>query len=82
MKSRRGAPLPQENRPPTELGTNPRPLWEARSAGRPDLTGGHNNRRTGAGVIEGIDFRGHARRICGIDPDPRVVDKVSPHHFC
>jgi len=28
----------------------------------------------GAGIVEEMDFRGHARRICGIDPDPRVVD--------
>ena len=29
---------------------------------------------TGAGIVEQMDFRGHARRICGIDPDPRVVE--------
>ena len=28
----------------------------------------------GAGIVEQMDFRGHARRICGIDPDPRVVE--------
>ena len=28
----------------------------------------------GAGIVEAMDFRGRARRICGVDPDPRVVD--------
>lgn len=28
----------------------------------------------GAGIVPQMNFRGHARRICGIDPDPRVVD--------
>jgi SAM-dependent methyltransferase len=28
----------------------------------------------GAGIVDEMNFRGHARRICGIDPDPRVVD--------
>lgn len=28
----------------------------------------------GAGIVDAMDFRGHTRRICGIDPDPRVVD--------
>ena len=28
----------------------------------------------GAGIVDQMDFRGHARHICGIDPDPRVVD--------
>lgn len=28
----------------------------------------------GAGIVEQMDFRGHARRLCGIDPDPRVVE--------
>lgn len=26
----------------------------------------------GAGIVGQMDFRGHARRICGVDPDPRV----------
>jgi hypothetical protein len=30
--------------PPTELLTSPRPLWEARSAGRPELAAGHKDR--------------------------------------
>ena len=28
----------------------------------------------GAGIVPQMNFRGHARRLCGIDPDPRVVD--------
>jgi SAM-dependent methyltransferase len=28
----------------------------------------------GAGIVEAMNFKGHARRICGIDLDPRVVD--------
>jgi SAM-dependent methyltransferase len=28
----------------------------------------------GAGILPSMDFRGSARRICGIDPDARVVD--------
>ena len=32
------------------------------------------NLGAGAGIVEQMDFRGHARRICGIDPDPRVVE--------
>nr|WP_274608966.1 class I SAM-dependent methyltransferase [Lamprobacter modestohalophilus] len=28
----------------------------------------------GAGIVTEMNFCGHARRICGIDPDPRVVD--------
>lgn len=27
----------------------------------------------GAGVIPEMNFRGHAARVCGIDPDPRVL---------
>ena len=27
----------------------------------------------GAGIVKHMDFRGFARRICGVDPDPRVV---------
>lgn len=26
----------------------------------------------GAGIVTAMDLRGHARRICGVDPDPRV----------
>lgn len=29
----------------------------------------------GAGIVEAMDFGGRARRVCGVDPDPRVVDK-------
>jgi SAM-dependent methyltransferase len=28
----------------------------------------------GAGIVEAMDFRGHAARICGIDLDPRVLE--------
>ncbi len=28
----------------------------------------------GAGIVEQMDFRGHAERICGVDLDPRVVE--------
>ncbi|MEY6432365.1 class I SAM-dependent methyltransferase [Thioalkalicoccus limnaeus] len=28
----------------------------------------------GAGIVAAMDFRGRARRVCGVDPDPRVVD--------
>lgn len=28
----------------------------------------------GAGIVEAMNFKGHAREICGLDPDPRVVD--------
>lgn len=28
----------------------------------------------GAGIVEAMDFHGQARRVCGVDPDPRVVD--------
>lgn len=28
----------------------------------------------GVGIVEAMDFRGRARRVCGVDPDPRVVD--------
>jgi SAM-dependent methyltransferase len=28
----------------------------------------------GAGIVPQMNFRGHARRLCGIDPDPRVAD--------
>lgn len=28
----------------------------------------------GAGIVEQLDFRGKARRICGLDPDERVED--------
>ena len=28
----------------------------------------------GAGIVQQMDFRGHAARICGVDLDPRVVD--------
>lgn len=28
----------------------------------------------GAGFVTAMDFRGEARRICGIDPDPRVLE--------
>jgi ubiquinone/menaquinone biosynthesis C-methylase UbiE len=28
----------------------------------------------GAGIVAEMNFRGHARRVCGIDPDPRVAD--------
>lgn len=31
----------------------------------------------GAGVVPHTDFHGLARRVCGVDPDPRVVD--NPH---
>jgi SAM-dependent methyltransferase len=27
----------------------------------------------GAGIVEQMDFRGHAARVCGVDPDPRVA---------
>lgn len=27
----------------------------------------------GAGIVAAMNFKGHAARICGIDPDPRVV---------
>jgi SAM-dependent methyltransferase len=28
----------------------------------------------GAGIVEAMDFRGTAARICGVDPDPRVAE--------
>lgn len=28
----------------------------------------------GAGIVEHMDFRGHAARICGVDLDPRVTE--------
>ena len=28
----------------------------------------------GAGIVTQLDFRGHAARICGLDPDERVTD--------
>lgn len=28
----------------------------------------------GAGIVEQMNFRGKARRVCGIDPDPRVCE--------
>lgn len=28
----------------------------------------------GAGIVEQMNFRGRARRVCGVDLDPRVVD--------
>jgi SAM-dependent methyltransferase len=28
----------------------------------------------GAGIVQQMNFRGHAARICGVDLDPRVVD--------
>ncbi|MDS4020239.1 MAG: class I SAM-dependent methyltransferase [Candidatus Competibacter sp.] len=28
----------------------------------------------GAGIVQQMDFRGHAARICGVDLDPRVID--------
>lgn len=28
----------------------------------------------GAGIVEQMDFRGHAQHICGVDLDPRVAD--------
>ncbi len=28
----------------------------------------------GAGIVEAMNFKGHAREVCGLDPDPRVVD--------
>jgi SAM-dependent methyltransferase len=28
----------------------------------------------GAGILPAMDFRGHARRICGVDPEPRVTE--------
>lgn len=31
----------------------------------------------GAGILKQMDFRGHAGRICGLDPDPRVMH--NPH---
>jgi SAM-dependent methyltransferase len=31
----------------------------------------------GAGIVTQMDFRGRARRVCGIDPDPRVT--ANPH---
>ena len=31
----------------------------------------------GAGVVPQMNFRGRAARVCGLDPDPRVVD--NPH---
>ncbi len=31
----------------------------------------------GAGIVPEMAFKGHARRVCGVDPDPRVVD--NPH---
>lgn len=31
----------------------------------------------GAGIVPEMDFRGMARRVCGVDPDPRVV--ANPH---
>lgn len=27
----------------------------------------------GAGIVAAMDLRGHAQRVCGIDPDPRVA---------
>ena len=44
LRSRRGAPLPQS----FDL---PRPLWEARSAGRLDLAARHNGRWADAAVV-------------------------------
>jgi SAM-dependent methyltransferase len=31
----------------------------------------------GAGIVPQMDFRGRARSVCGVDPDPRVLD--NPH---
>lgn len=31
----------------------------------------------GAGIVREMDFRGHAAEVCGLDPDPRVLD--NPH---
>ena len=31
----------------------------------------------GAGIVPEMRFRGIARRVCGVDPDPRVVE--NPH---
>ena len=31
----------------------------------------------GAGIVPEMNFKGHARRVCGVDPDPRVAD--NPH---
>jgi 2-polyprenyl-3-methyl-5-hydroxy-6-metoxy-1,4-benzoquinol methylase len=31
----------------------------------------------GAGILEQMDLRGEARWVCGIDPDPRVIE--NPH---
>jgi len=31
----------------------------------------------GAGIVPEMAFKGEARRVCGVDPDPRVVD--NPH---
>ena len=31
----------------------------------------------GAGIVPEMSFKGFARRVCGVDPDPRVVD--NPH---
>ena len=28
----------------------------------------------GAGIVQQMNFRGHAARVCGVDLDPRVVD--------
>jgi len=28
----------------------------------------------GAGIVESMNFHGKAARVCGVDPDPRVVD--------
>lgn len=27
----------------------------------------------GAGIVSEMNFKGHARRVCGVDPDPRVT---------
>ena len=33
----------------------------------------------GAGILPAMDFRGHARRICGVDPEPRVTENPYLH---
>ncbi len=34
----------------------------------------HSRSRRRAGIVQHMDFRDHAARICGVDLDPRVVD--------
>lgn len=36
----------------------------------------------GAGIVQQMDFRGHAARICGVDLDPHMVNNANlrSHH--